>query len=201
VLRNGKYYCHSFYVETTTNLFLFTPSHILFVNIMSIVVVSQLGLFKFRATRTFFPKYSTSFLCSFITLLHWKSHVMLHHKVNGPCFIFSLDNLNEWICPWLSRWRFNITRTPSLFLMGRWVVYFATLNVPLRVHFFQNVSLRFACELNNTMLSYTVYLSFATPSPPQTFIDNGSHYEEFRGHWTKWPRLYFRYKQWQKSPC
>jgi hypothetical protein len=36
------------------------------------------------------------------TLLHYKVHV------NGPCFIFFLDNLNEWIYPWLSLWRYNI---------------------------------------------------------------------------------------------
>ena len=27
-------------------------------------------------------------------------------------------HLNEWICPWLSLWRFNITWSPFLFLMG-----------------------------------------------------------------------------------
>jgi len=42
---------------------------------------------------------------------------MLHHKVNSPCFISSLDYLNQWIHHWPSLQRFNITWLPSLFLM------------------------------------------------------------------------------------
>ena len=66
-------------------------------------------------------------LFPFLTLLHWKPNTLIHHKVNGPNFILSLDNLNEWISPWLSQRRFNITWPPSLFLMGRRVVYLASL--------------------------------------------------------------------------
>ena len=37
------------------------------------------------------------FVSPFLTLLHWKTNTIVipHHKVNGPCFIFSLD-----IFPW-----------------------------------------------------------------------------------------------------
>ena len=52
-------------------------------------------------------------MCSFPTVLHWKSNTTLHHKVSGPCFIFPLDNLNEWIHSRLSLRRFNITWLPS----------------------------------------------------------------------------------------
>jgi hypothetical protein len=32
-----------------------------------------------------------------------KSNTILHHKVNGLCSIFSLDNLNKWIYLWFSQ--------------------------------------------------------------------------------------------------
>jgi hypothetical protein len=51
---------------------------------------------------------------------------MLHHRVKGSCFIFSLTNLNEWLRPWLSLRRFNTTRSPSECLMGRLVDYLAS---------------------------------------------------------------------------
>ena len=51
------------------------------------------------------------------TLKNWKPNTMLLYKVNFPCFIFSLDNLNEWI----SLQRFNVAWS-ALFLMGCWVV-------------------------------------------------------------------------------
>jgi hypothetical protein len=43
---------------------------------------------------------------------NWKSNSnnMLHQKVNGPYFMCSLDNLNEWMCPrspWLSHWNIS----------------------------------------------------------------------------------------------
>ena len=38
--------------------------------------------------------------------------------VNGPCFIFSLGNLNERVRLRLSLWRKNIIRSDSLFLLG-----------------------------------------------------------------------------------
>jgi hypothetical protein len=34
------------------------------------------------------------------------SIIILHLKINDPCFILSLKDLNEWICPWLSPRRF-----------------------------------------------------------------------------------------------
>ena len=83
------------------------------------------GLFKAKCI--FFFKIRFFMLFSFLTLLHWKPNTLIHHKVNGPNFILSLDNLNEWISPWLSQRRFNITWPPSLFLMGRRVVYLASL--------------------------------------------------------------------------
>ena len=48
---------------------------------------------------------------------------ILPHKVNGPSFILSLDNLNEWICPLR---RFTITWSQSLFVIERRVVYHAS---------------------------------------------------------------------------
>ena len=49
-------------------------------------------------------------------------------SLNGPCYIFSLDNIffNEWIFLWLSLLIFNITRSQSLFVMGQWVAYLAS---------------------------------------------------------------------------
>jgi hypothetical protein len=51
------------------------------------------------------------------TLLHWKSNTILHPRVNGPCFIFSLDNLYEWI-------------RPRLFF--RDINYVVTIYIPIR---------------------------------------------------------------------
>jgi hypothetical protein len=53
------------------------------------------------------------FIGPFLTIFHWKSNNVLHHKVNGPCFIFSLI--------WL----------PSLCLMGTQVVYLTSFILPL----------------------------------------------------------------------
>lgn len=40
------------------------------------------------------------------------SNNLPHHKVNGQCFILSLNVLNELIHPWLSLRRFNIMWLP-----------------------------------------------------------------------------------------
>ena len=42
------------------------------------------------------------FLYDHSFILHWQSDTMFHHRVNGPCFIFSLDDLNGWIRSWFS---------------------------------------------------------------------------------------------------
>jgi len=68
-----------------------------------------------------------SIYSQFLTLLQWNLDIVLNHKVNSQCFIFSLDNLNEWTHPSLSLPRFNITWFPSLFLMGHLVVYLDSL--------------------------------------------------------------------------
>jgi hypothetical protein len=81
-----------------------------------------------------FPKIWCLFcIWPFLTLLHWKSNNVLYHKVNSPCFIFSLDYLNKWKRPSLSLWRFKIPGSPSLFLMG-WLVVSS-----LRYEIFQGV--------------------------------------------------------------
>jgi hypothetical protein len=41
--------------------------------------------------------------------------------------LYTLNNLNEWTCPWLSLRRFNITWSSSVLLMGHWVVYLTSL--------------------------------------------------------------------------
>jgi hypothetical protein len=83
----------------------------------------------------------------FVTLLHWKSKAILDHKVNGPpsMLIFLLDNLKEWMRPWLSLRRFNITWSPSLFLMGRCL------------HGFVNWSERF---YNNFLFIWCLFVSW-----------------------------------------
>jgi hypothetical protein len=50
---------------------------------------------------------------------------ILHHKMNSPCFISSLEHWNAWIHPCL--WRFNLAWSPSLFYMEPQVVYLASL--------------------------------------------------------------------------
>jgi hypothetical protein len=84
----------------------------------------------YSVTWSIFPKYGSYFLYA---QLHWKSNAILPHKVNGLCFIFSLDKLKQWIFPSLSLQRFNITWLPSLFLMGRQVAYVALLIMPLHL--------------------------------------------------------------------
>jgi hypothetical protein len=32
-----------------------------------------------------------------LTFMYGKSNTMLHHKINGPCFIFSFENLKEYV--------------------------------------------------------------------------------------------------------
>lgn len=89
------------------------------------------------------------FTYSLFTLLHWKSDTILQHRVNGPCFIFSLDNSNECICPWLSLRRFNITLSPSLFRIGRWQIYIYVFNDNLLF-----IWGWFWAEYNNVVLYY-----------------------------------------------
>ena len=67
------------------------------------------------------------FICLLLIFLHLKSNTLIHHTVNVPCFIFSLDHLKEWIFYSLSLRRYSITWPPSLFLVGCWVVYLASL--------------------------------------------------------------------------
>jgi hypothetical protein len=57
---------------------------------------------------------------------------ILHHKINWPCFILFLDNLNESLRPWLSPRKSNITWLPFFFLMGHGVGYLASLILPLQ---------------------------------------------------------------------
>ena len=49
----------------------------------------------------------------------------VHNTVIGPCLIFSLGYLNEWICPWFSPRRCNIV---FLFLVGGQIVSLASYN-------------------------------------------------------------------------
>lgn len=66
----------------------------------------------------------------FPILLPWKSNTIFHLKVKSLCFIFSFDDLNEWIC---------LTFTAELTLHGlhrcfrMWpcVLYFVLLILPL----------------------------------------------------------------------
>jgi len=78
----------------------------------------------------FFQNVVLIFICTFLAILHWKLNTILRHKVNNPCFMFSLNNWNEWICSWLYLQRFNIAWLPYLFLMGRRIVYLASLILP-----------------------------------------------------------------------
>jgi hypothetical protein len=89
-------------------------------------------------TWTISPEYDTNyFICAFLTFLHWISNtVVLHHKVNGPYMFMYSPWQFEWIHTFLTTsTRFNITWSPSLFLIGRWVDYLSLLNLPLH---FQN---------------------------------------------------------------
>ena len=56
---------------------------------------------------TCISKYGIYFLYDHSFILHWQSDTMFHHKVNGPCFIFSLDDLNGWIRSLFSLRGFN----------------------------------------------------------------------------------------------
>ena len=58
------------------------------------------------------------FILSFLNFSHQKSNTILHHKINGLGFIFSLDNLNERVRPIFSLQRFTYW-SPSLFSTGR----------------------------------------------------------------------------------
>ena len=53
----------------------------------------------------------------FLNFSHQKSNTILHHMINGQGFIFSLDNLNEGVCPIFSLQRFTYWST-SLFQTG-----------------------------------------------------------------------------------
>lgn len=76
----------------------------------------------------------------FFTSFHSKSKTILHHKVTGQCFIFNLDNMNEWIRLLLSLRKFDITWPPSLFLMLLWGFSHNLIKLPL---YFQNKNFLF----------------------------------------------------------
>lgn len=60
-----------------------------------------------------------------------KIQVITHHKVNGQYFIFSIFDLNEDICPWLSLWRFHVMFSSSLFITGSGLVNLLSLILPI----------------------------------------------------------------------
>lgn len=71
------------------------------------------------------------FICPFHTLVYLKSNKILNQKVSDQCFIFSLDDLNETIVPWISIWRFSIKWMPSFLSMAPRGVYLASVILPL----------------------------------------------------------------------
>jgi hypothetical protein len=89
----------------------------------------------------FSTKYGTYFVYA---------HSYISSQGKWSMFYFLLKNLNEWIGPWLSPLRFNITWITSVLIMGPWDVYLASVKLSLQL----SVYLRFVFEVNMTMLSY-----------------------------------------------
>ena len=80
----------------------------------------------------FLKENGTNFLYShFLPFVHWHLNTMLHYKVIDSCFIFTLENLNNWIRSSISLRICNITLLSSLFRIGRWGVYLASSILPL----------------------------------------------------------------------
>ena len=50
-----------------------------------------------RFCKTRYPRYLFFLYAHSLLFLHCKSNMMFHHKENDLCFIFSTENLNEWI--------------------------------------------------------------------------------------------------------
>lgn len=91
-------------------------------------------------------------ICTFLTLLQWKSNIIFHHKVNGPCFMFSLYRLHEWRHLWLSLQRFHIAWSPSLFLCV-WAMGFFSIQQTIQI---KNLSLwNYSCTKFYFLYVYT----------------------------------------------
>lgn len=105
------------------------------------------------STKSIFPKYDTN-LYSYVHSLHFCIENQIHHKLNGPYFIFCLDNLNV-----LSLRRSNIAWSPclmdaELFTLVRLFCLYIFNNNILSVR-----GLLFF-KFNMTTLSYIVRQSF-----------------------------------------
>ena len=136
------------------------------------------------------------YLCPFLTLLHWKSNTILHYKVNGPCFIFSPDNLIEWILLWLSLWKFNITWLPSLLIMGRWDVYSAPNK-------FAYTFLTTTSYLSDVCFELNIWQGCLALSPSLSLfiylpVDIKKNSKDIRPNA---PMRHFRHEQWSKGSC
>jgi hypothetical protein len=101
------------------------------------------------------------FILPFLNFSHQKSNTILHHKINGLGFIFSLDNLNERVHPIFSLQRFTYW-SPSLFSTGQRVSclphlinFVSTYSITTSCSCFGiHMYLKLVCELNMVMLSY-----------------------------------------------
>ena len=83
-------------------------------------------------------------------VLHWKSNSVLHQNVTGPCFIFSIDNLND-----------NITLAPSCGTVALMVLgHFSDICRPW--HRATDFTLSKICEAATLMLSHLSTVIFTT---------------------------------------
>ena len=83
-------------------------------------------------TWTNFPPYGNYH--SLLVCIEKEYSTILHHKVNGSCFIFLFDDWDEEIGPRLSLHRLIISWwLSSLFLIGPQAVYLASLILPLHL--------------------------------------------------------------------
>jgi hypothetical protein len=94
---------HLFYPSLTITIY---NTHGITIMIKSIKIShGQIKLFLIDFSKIWY----LIFIWPFLMLLHWKWNTIFHHKGNSPCFIFSLDNLYEWICPWRScYWKLEV---------------------------------------------------------------------------------------------
>lgn len=102
-------------------------------------------------------------------------------------YIVCPDNLMEWIRPWLSPRRFNISRSQSLFLFGALSCSTHFVTFP----FIRGVFASWICHCcltSSVILSASIYRSVDTTNNSEVT-------------WPKACTLHFRYKQWQKIPC
>ena len=119
------------------------------------------------------------FKCLFTTFIHLKSNSIFYPKVYIPCILFSLHNLNEWICPW----RFNTTWSLSLFLTGSWV------NFNFNTIFYNKFLLiyRIFCEVNMIKLPVGSLWSWSNGSWIYNYLCN-----QWRSPLTLWVQIPLR---------